>query len=220
MNLAPTLATLSADVPSRTGGASGIHLEFLDGIRGLSAFYVLLHHAYLMLLDAGVGAGGGLAGLLMSGLRPLAFGRYAVDMFIVLSGYCLMLPMVRGANGMKGGFKGYIRRRARRILPPYYAALTISLLVILLVHPWKTSVQDYSEIVWDLPGTGDLLAHVFLVHNVVNAGPTASTRRCGASPRNGKSISCFPSCFCPYGNDSASSRRWPRRFCSALPPTG
>ena len=169
MNLAPTLATLSADVPSRTGGASGIHLEFLDGIRGLSAFYVLLHHAYLMLLDAGVGAGGGLAGLLMSGLRPLAFGRYAVDMFIVLSGYCLMLPMVRGANGMKGGFKGYIRRRARRILPPYYAALTISLLVILLVHPWKTSVQDYSEIVWDLPGTGDLLAHVFLVHNVVNA---------------------------------------------------
>ena len=168
MNPAPTLPALPVDGPPSPGGTAKVHLNFLDGIRGLSAFYVVLHHVYLMLLYAGVGEGGGIAGRLMSGLRPLAFGRYAVDMFIVLSGYCLMLPAVRGTNGLKGGFKGYLLRRARRILPPYIAALGVSLLVIWLVHPWVASVKEDNEIAWNLPGTGDLLAHVFLVHNLVN----------------------------------------------------
>ena len=169
MNSAPMFSAPSATGPPRAGATVRVHLDFLDGIRGLSAFYVLLHHAYLMLLYARVGEGEGVAGRLVSGLRPLAFGRYAVDMFIVLSGYCLMLPAIRGAGGMKGGFGGYIRRRARRILPPYYAALAISLLVIWLVHPWRASVRDYNEIAWNLPGAGDLLAHILLVHNLVNA---------------------------------------------------
>ncbi len=138
------------------------HFDFLDGVRGLSAFYVLLTHAYNLLFYAGIGDEGPWAHRLMIGLKPLAFGRYAVDMFIVLSGYCLMLPVVRIGGLLRGGFNGYLKRRAIRILPPYYAAFALSLLVLCLRRAWlrQTTGED--------AGPGDLLSHLLLIHNLFN----------------------------------------------------
>ena len=141
------------------------HLEFLDGIRGLSAFYVLLTHAYNALFYAGVKDQGRLAHLLMVALKPLAFGRYAVDMFIVLSGYCLMLPVVRSGS-LRGGFPGYIKRRATRILPTYYAALGLSLLVLLVRGAWPRPAAGGAGLFGVWPAPGDLLTHLLLVHNL------------------------------------------------------
>ena len=45
-------------------------------------------------------------------------GTTPVAVFIVLSGFSLA-----AGNPMRGGYWAYVRRRARRILPPYYAAL-------------------------------------------------------------------------------------------------
>lgn len=143
------------------------HLRFLDGIRGLSALYVCLDHAYTLLYYAGVGSHGKLAHALMAALKPLAFGRYSVDMFIVLSGYCLMLPVIRGSGVLRGGFKGYITRRAVRILPPYYAALALSLLLV-ACSMWLQPLWTEGEPLLKLPSFGDLIAHMFLVHNLVN----------------------------------------------------
>ena len=61
-------------------------------------------------------------------------GHYAVAVFIVLSGFCLMLPVTRDPNGrLPGGFAAYLGRRARRILPPYYAALGMCWIAIALI---------------------------------------------------------------------------------------
>lgn len=69
------------------------HLTVLDGIRGVAALYVVLHHAYYSV----VGESGGMT--LPAATRWatvwLTPGHYAVVVFIVLSGYCLMLPLVR-----------------------------------------------------------------------------------------------------------------------------
>ena len=57
-------------------------------------------------------------------------------------------------------------RRARRILPPYYAALIISLALIALVP----LLQQPTTLMWDaeLPafGIGSVLSHVALIHNL------------------------------------------------------
>ncbi len=106
-----------------------LRLDYLDGLRGLAALYVVMHHAYY-----GLTAEASLPPLAAHLTYWLYLGRSAVDVFIVLSGYCLMLPIIRSGR-LSGGSGGFLRRRARRILPPYYAALGVSLLVIAVLPP-------------------------------------------------------------------------------------
>ena len=90
-----------------------------------------------------------------------------MDVFIVLSGYCLMLPIVRSAGAnLTGGAYNFLQRRAWRILPPYYAALavTIGLLLIsrLLSQRHGIAVSTKAD---DLT-PGAIVSHLFLIHNV------------------------------------------------------
>lgn len=139
-------------------------LEFLDGIRGICALYVALYHAALF-------TGNGIEKTQFTGLlRPvtylLEFGHYSVAVFIVLSGFCLTIPVALSENkDLRGGFKTYIRRRAHRILPPYYFALLFSLLLI-----WALPLmQTPHDTAWDskLPvNLEGIVTHLLLVHNI------------------------------------------------------
>jgi peptidoglycan/LPS O-acetylase OafA/YrhL len=106
-----------------------LHLDYLDGVRACAALYVLLDHIqeYSGIEDH---AHGMLAAVLNALLKR---GHYAVDVFITLSGFCLMMPVVRGGVTLRGGAIEFFKRRARRILPPYYAALGVSLLLAMFV---------------------------------------------------------------------------------------
>ena len=74
------------------------------------------------------------SGRLLLGTSWLMFGRSAVTVFIVLSGYCLMLPVVQSPRReLRSTFQQFITRRAWRILPPYYGALAVSIVLILMV---------------------------------------------------------------------------------------
>ncbi|MDQ2799076.1 MAG: acyltransferase, partial [Armatimonadota bacterium] len=95
------------------------HLDFLDGIRALAALYVMLGHTYLLVfLDRPVAT--------QLGIRWMLYGHFAVDVFIVLSGFCLALPVAQ-KGALRGGAKEFFLRRARRILPPFYGALMLAL---------------------------------------------------------------------------------------------
>lgn len=95
--------------------------------------------------------------------KPLWFGHLAVAAFIVLSGYSLQLALFkRSENGDFAGFSKYIVRRARRILPPYYACLAISILVCLLVTQKQTSLPFTQYVPLT---TGNVMSHLLLVHN-------------------------------------------------------
>ncbi len=62
------------------------------------------------------------------------FGRLAVVFFLVLSGFSLAISPAR--HGWRtGGVGRFLRRRAWRILPPYWAALAMSLAVSLYMVP-------------------------------------------------------------------------------------
>ncbi|HEX6797348.1 MAG TPA: acyltransferase, partial [Ktedonobacterales bacterium] len=66
---------------------------------------------------------------------------FAVSAFIAISGFSLMLPVARGDGRLPGGAWTFFKRRARRILPPYYFAIAFSLILIWLWlgHPSGTS---------------------------------------------------------------------------------
>src|SRR5947199_124058 len=79
-------------------------LEFLDGVRGLAALYVVLGHCGLEARWHGREAG--LSRPLHLLIDVLSHGRVAVSVFIVLSGYCLMLPIARSRDGAVCGGSG------------------------------------------------------------------------------------------------------------------
>ena len=142
-----------------------IRLAFLDGLRGLAALGIVLHHASYTNW-----AEGALPHSVILMAKALTYGRFAVAIFIVLSGYCLMLPVIRSRDGhLRGGLLTYLQRRARRILPPYYIALVGTLLLLLLFPPMRHLSGTY----WDgaLPALtpSALLSHLFLIHNLSSA---------------------------------------------------
>ncbi|MBD0258097.1 MAG: acyltransferase family protein [Cytophagales bacterium] len=83
----------------------GTHLRYLDGLRAAAALFVVLHHAWLE-----------------AGQAYQVLGHYAVGLFIVLSGFCLMLPVVRGDGTLPGGPIHFMRKPARPKQPPYKPA--------------------------------------------------------------------------------------------------
>lgn len=151
-----------AEAPARRVGAASPRLSYIDGIRGASACYVVLFHMYQF------------AGARFSGASPtwwkafriLNFGDCGVAVFIVVSGYCLMMP-VAAQEGLhlSGGRLRFAQRRLRRLGPGYLAALVATSVFILLVP----TLQHRSGTLWDasLPAmsVGTVVAHLLLVYN-------------------------------------------------------
>ena len=146
---------------SSTAGGGRLRLEFLDGIRGLSALYVLLFHS----LTIEVPQAGDALSWPMRVLRSVfGYGHFAVCVFIVLSGFSLMLPLAwANTYQLQNGFAPYLRRRARRVLPPYYAALVLSIAALVAAAVVST---DASEARDEALTAGSIMSHLLLVHNL------------------------------------------------------
>lgn len=143
-----------AEQSVRGNAAARDHLRFLDGIRGMAALYVVAGHAVFCSSDNFSRAV--LKGISYPALKWLAYGQFAVAIFIVLSGYCLMLPVSKSADRtLRGGAKAYFLRRARRILPPYYAALILTLLLL-----WSQPALPSNQLL----STGAVVSHFVMLH--------------------------------------------------------
>lgn len=135
-------------------------LAHVDGLRALAALYVLVHHAYLTVWPPEYHRSPANDVLLVTGW--LGFGRMAVSMFIVLSGFCLMLPVVSRHDSPFRPAQ-FLWRRFRRIVPTYLAALALSLALALTVISRATGTH------WDVsvPVTPDgLVLHVLLLQDL------------------------------------------------------
>jgi peptidoglycan/LPS O-acetylase OafA/YrhL len=125
----------------------------LDGIRGLAALYVVINHVFLRAFPGyPVDHAPFWAGWFI-------YGRFAVVVFIVLSGFSLALSPAR--HGWRlDGVSRFAQRRARRILPAYWAALAFSLAVAWLIVPQPGH---------GMPDAKSVLVNGLLVQNVVGA---------------------------------------------------
>ena len=145
------MSDAEAHEPGRSPGANRV--TGLDGIRGLAALYVLVHHCWLLSFP-GYPANNG-----PWPLGWLLYGRFAVVVFLVLSGFSLAIsPAVRGWR--LGGGRRFLSRRARRILPAYWAALAVSLVIA-----WAAAPQPLS----DPPSARSVVVYGLLLQDVVAA---------------------------------------------------
>ncbi|MBE1489420.1 acyltransferase family protein [Plantactinospora soyae] len=125
----------------------------LDGLRGLAALYVLVHHCWLLTFP-GYPANTG-----PDWLGWLVHGRLAVVAFIVLSGFSLAISPARDGWRL-GGVLRFARRRARRILPPYWLALVLSCVIASAVPSLPLSAP---------PSLGSVVVYGLLLQDVVAA---------------------------------------------------
>src|SRR3954467_10500924 len=101
-----------------------IHLMQVEGMRAIAALVVFVNHAYAQVWSPQHGRPPG--GILSAFSYFLVAGHLSVTVFIVISGFCLTLPVV-STGELRGGMFEFLKRRARRILPPYYGALVLCL---------------------------------------------------------------------------------------------
>lgn len=142
-----------------------IRLHFLDGIRGLAALYVVFCHILPH-------QGENLPLWISLPTKVLRYGSFSVAIFIVLSGYCLMLPVTRSQTGyIPGNLFNYFKKRARRILPPFYAAIIyccILALIILTLERFTTFQWREVQYDWFSPrfSVVDVILHFLVIHNL------------------------------------------------------
>ena len=128
-------------------------LAGLDGVRGLAALFVVVNHIFLRTFPGyPVDHAPFWAGWFI-------YGRFAVVVFIVLSGFSLALSPAR--NGWRlHSVSRFAFRRARRILPAYWAALAFSLAVA-----WLVAAQPGQGV----PTPKSVVVNGLLVQNIVGA---------------------------------------------------
>jgi peptidoglycan/LPS O-acetylase OafA/YrhL len=136
-------------------------LAFLDGLRAVAATYVLLHHTFLTVYPQAP-AGGAMG----SATNWLEYGDYGVTLFIVVSGYSLMLSPLGNGLRLRGGVSTFFRRRFLRIVPAYWAALLIStILTLTVISVWTGTHWDVSlPVTWD-----SVVVHALLLQDFFGA---------------------------------------------------
>ena len=145
-SVAPAARAKAATRPGRVVG--------LDGMRGLAALFVVLNHIFERAWP------GYPANRAPFWAAWMTYGRFAVVMFIALSGFSLGLGPARSGWRFKS-IATYAHRRAWRILPPYWAALGFS-----LVMTWYVLAQPG----WAVPNGKSVVVYGLLVQDVFSVG--------------------------------------------------
>jgi peptidoglycan/LPS O-acetylase OafA/YrhL len=136
------------------------HFRALDGVRGVAALLVAVYHCWVLTgyvtLDDG------------HGRSVLGAGYVGVDVFFVLSGFVLFVPMASHPEHPVE-LRSYARRRAARIVPAYLLALSVAI----VFNPWVSLAP--ADLPWQSwAGLRSLVAHLLFLHQLLG-GSTDQT---------------------------------------------
>ena len=151
---------VTAESRGATANKTVIQIDYVDGIRGILTLAILLAHIRTTLIWIPLQSVN--FGLFVGSTIWMWPAFYVVGMFVAMSGYVLMLPVARSSDGwFRGGVGDYLRRRARRMLPPYFAAIALYLLLALIF----TGHEKYLLLdrAW---GVGSIVTHLTMTHNL------------------------------------------------------
>lgn len=151
---------MTGEQPKRARGRRlGGRVSGIDGLRALAATGVLVFHTYLW-------ATPGVGGTQID--RLFADCMLGVTLFFTLSGYLLFRPYASAALGGGGrpATGSYLRNRALRILPAYWAVLVISELVLVYVdHRAATHLFSAGTVFGGTRDPAKLVAAALLIQN-------------------------------------------------------
>ncbi len=138
-------------------------LQFIDGLRGLAVMLTVLCHTWLYggmyRMDNSFGGGWS---------RWFATFTIGVTLFMVLSGFCLTYPLVRRDGWRDLDVGDYFRRRIVRIVPPYYAAIALFLLLAALLPPLYRIIAPAHRSSFFTPNPGVVAAHLLFSYNAAS----------------------------------------------------
>ncbi len=94
-------------------------------------------------------------------------GYLGVNLFMVLSGFCLARPIILKGGWSKGTppYRPFLKRRALRILPPYFGAffLFVALGWLRDAYPHLPVINSYKD---SSPTVGGFISHLLMAHNL------------------------------------------------------
>lgn len=132
--------------PVRTATSStGTHVASLEGLRGVAIAAVVMFHTAVMATRGASWAGVSSPPL---ELWPVFAGKLGVDVFFVLSGFLVFRSWQQLRRRYDGSSPAALlefgRRRARRILPPYWFSLAV--FIPLRSPEWLLSWHGWSNV--------------------------------------------------------------------------
>lgn len=129
-------------------------VQTIDGLRGLAALLVMLHHLYAAVSRTAVD-------WLWAPLDVLIrHGPMGIDIFFVISGFVIALTVSKGAPTFSY-FGRFILRRSVRLDPPYWAAIALEIALLYL------TLRLFSDVPVQLPTGSQVLAHVFYLQELL-----------------------------------------------------
>lgn len=154
------------DVTAENATRLQARLESIDGLRGLACLIVLLYHSCdhfgkssWPTLNLGL--------IHITQARLFAYGYGGVDLFFVLSGFCLAYPIMSRSE-RPVDWKQYAVNRVRRIIPPYWAAVGLFAVLSLFIAHYRPE-PIYSQHIIGWPGTHQLIYCLLLVAPAFNS---------------------------------------------------
>lgn len=118
----PSIDKPAADAPNKW------RIPAIDGLRAVAMLMVVSCHMYafsynpVFLVQA--------RGLHLDVGRIFTQFPSGVDLFMVLSGFCLFMPLCKSPEAMqRWQWRSFYARRVQRIVPPYYAAIAYAVLL-------------------------------------------------------------------------------------------
>lgn len=135
------------------------HLAYMDGLRGIAILLVVACHGGKYTMDLHQGWS----------YHAVAEGAHGVDLFFVISGFCLAYPILRKrfeTGVVKFDVLQFFCRRVIRIVPVYWVAFLALLVVSLIVVarggevPWPTVKMPTSF--------GNGVAQLFFLNSATN----------------------------------------------------
>ncbi len=161
----PVASTMSRVSPIVTVKATDSRLSHIDGLRGLAILLVLLTHTWVFngALSLALHVHG--YSIVLASLP--AIGYVGVDLFLVLSGFCLAWPFMRDHSYRDRMSVGrFWMRRVRRIVPAYYASIIVVVAIsigfdYLIPSRLTMSAPHFAKDTF----VRDLWPHLLFVHN-------------------------------------------------------
>lgn len=136
----------------------------IDGLRAVACLMVLVFHCYSaagqppLRVDLGP--------VSPNVLRLVMFWNNGVTLFIVLSGFCIFMPLAAGRGERRFDFAKFMKRRCLRIIPAYYATI-LAALAWFPISAWLSGITNFRFTVdgaW--PDGASLVAHIGLLHTI------------------------------------------------------
>lgn len=140
-------------------------LDSIDALRGIAAmmvagYHIWGHYGVYPWVSLGVVPTTAHAGLFAYLVSPLRWGYLGVSLFLVLSGFCIHLPLAR-RRGTPGAYgfdaKSFYLRRMWRLYPAYAISVIATFVLLTIAYPSNDPIAPSHNM-------GDLISHLTLTH--------------------------------------------------------